>query len=118
MVKAPACFISSIPFAPSSPMPVMITPITFLPPYRAAERQSLEKLAERFGSPGRGANSHYFLGGLNHGRRHRLRENGVGGQFGIRFKEFRKAPVGQARVGRRPHGVTDPHPRFFKKLLR
>jgi hypothetical protein len=37
---APACFISSRPRAPSSPMPVMITPMALEPAERAAERNS------------------------------------------------------------------------------
>ena len=39
-VRAPHCFISSRPRAPSSPMPVMMIPTAFDPALRAAERNS------------------------------------------------------------------------------
>jgi hypothetical protein len=44
MVKAPASCISRSPLAPSSPMPVMMTPTAFLPAYRAPERNNTSTL--------------------------------------------------------------------------
>ena len=43
-LTAPTCFISSMPLAPSSPIPVMITPTTFWPAKRAAERNRTSTL--------------------------------------------------------------------------
>ena len=50
-VAAPACFISAIPRAPSSPIPVRITPTAFGPAYRAAERNRTSTEGDA-GTPG------------------------------------------------------------------